>query len=69
MEIREWGRRLENQVEGTFGVGPSKAISRGWDDFAKEIRFRLGDGGSIKFWLDVWLGDRTQKEEFLPFTR
>lgn len=52
------------EVRGTYGVGVWKAISTEWEEFAKQIRFIVGDGGSVRFWLDLWCGDRPLCEEF-----
>jgi hypothetical protein len=52
------------QVERPFGVGDWKHIRRGWELFSKFIRFEVGDGTRIRFWQDVWCGDRPLKESF-----
>ncbi|KAK9286538.1 hypothetical protein L1049_014936 [Liquidambar formosana] len=63
VEEEDWNTK---KVRGTYGMGVWKAISQGWDDFVKHIRFKVGDGNSISFWKDVWCGDRPLSEEF-PF--
>lgn len=30
---------------------------QGFDDFVKEINFKIGDGGKIRFWKDSWCKD------------
>jgi len=32
--------------------------------FYKRIRWKLGNGGIIKFWKDCWMGDKPLKESF-----
>ena len=29
----------------------------GWEDFSKNIRFEVGVGDIVKFWIDQWCGD------------
>ena len=38
-----------------------KYIKKGWDTFLCFIKFEVGDGSNIKFWMDVWCGDSTLK--------
>jgi hypothetical protein len=48
-------------VTGPYGVSVWKFIRRGWDNVAKYLRFEVGDGSHIRFWHDLWCGDRPLK--------
>jgi hypothetical protein len=48
-------------VVGSYGVSVWKFIRRGWDTVAKYLRFKEGDGSHIRFWHDLWCGDRPLK--------
>jgi len=48
-------------VTGPFGVYVWKFIRKGWDNVAKFLRFEVGDGSHIRFWHDLWCGDRPLK--------
>ena len=49
---------------GPYGVSPWKYIQWGWAKFSTFIKFEVGDGTRVKFWLDVWCGDMSLKESF-----
>jgi hypothetical protein len=36
----------------------------GWQNFRRFIKYDVGEGSKIRFWDDVWCGDRALKEEF-----
>jgi hypothetical protein len=36
----------------------------GWQTFKSHIRFDPGEGSRIRFWDDVWCGDRPLKVSF-----
>lgn len=44
-------------VNGPTGVGVWKHIIQGWEIFARNIEFLLGDGSRVKFWSDRWCGN------------
>lgn len=44
-------------VRGRHGCGIWKSILAVKQIFWEFIRFKLGDGENIRFWLDVWVGD------------
>ena len=48
-------------VTGPYGVSVWKFIRRGWDNVAKFLRFEVGDGSHIRFWHDLWCGDKPLK--------
>jgi hypothetical protein len=48
-------------VTGPYGVRVWKFIRRGWDNVAKFLRFEVGDVSHIRFWHDLWCGDRPLK--------
>jgi hypothetical protein len=51
-------------VTGPYGVSVWKFIRRGWDNVAKFLRFEVGDESHIRFWHDLWCGDRPLKLYF-----
>jgi hypothetical protein len=42
------------EVIGPFGVGVWKYIRNRLETFSKFVRFEVGDGSKVSFWLDVW---------------
>jgi hypothetical protein len=36
----------------------------GWQNFRRYVKFDPGEGSEIRFWDDVWCGDRALKEAF-----
>jgi hypothetical protein len=36
----------------------------GWQNFRRFFKYDLGEGSKIRFWDDVWCGDRAVKEEY-----
>jgi hypothetical protein len=48
-------------VTRPYRVSVWKFIRRGWDNVAKYLGFEVGDGSHIRFWHDVWCGDRPLK--------
>jgi hypothetical protein len=48
-------------MTGPYGVGVWKFIRRGWNNVAKYLRFEVGDRSHIRFWHDLWRGDRPLK--------
>jgi hypothetical protein len=51
-------------VFGPFGVGLWKHIRRGWDLFARNVRFEVGLGLKILLWHDTWCENRPLKHAF-----
>jgi hypothetical protein len=45
-------------------VGLWKYICKGWQVFRSLVRFDPDEGSKIRFWDDVWCGDRALKEAF-----
>jgi hypothetical protein len=41
------------EIMGTFKVGVSKYIRRGWDMFSKLVRFEVRDESKVSFWYDL----------------
>lgn len=41
------------EVRGSHGMGLWKAIMQGLNDFVKEIGFKMGEGGKVRFWKEV----------------
>jgi hypothetical protein len=48
-------------VTGSYGVSVWKFIRRGWDNVAKYLRFEVGEGAHIRFWHDLWCGNKPLK--------
>jgi hypothetical protein len=46
---------------GSYGVSVWKYIRRGWYTFAKFVRLEVGNGYHVRFWHDLWYGDRPLK--------
>ncbi|KAG2696954.1 hypothetical protein I3760_07G084700 [Carya illinoinensis] len=59
-----WGDWCTSEVRGPHGVGLWKHIRRGWGVFCRFTKFHLGTGSKVKFWSDVWCGDRSLKVLF-----
>ena len=53
----EWGGWCTRPVNGPYGVGLWKYISRGWPSFSHLILYDIGDGSRVKFWHDLWCGE------------
>jgi hypothetical protein len=49
-------------VSGPFGVGLWKHTRRGWDLFARNVRFEVGLGSKILFWHDMWCENQPLKD-------
>lgn len=60
----EEGSWKSKETRGPYGMGLWKSISRECVNFGKGIRFKVGEGRTIKFWIDVWCGERPLCEEF-----
>jgi exonuclease III len=58
------GGWCSKEVCGTFGVGLWKHIRRGWDMFARNVRFEVGLGSKILFWHDTWCGNQPLKHAY-----
>ena len=53
----EWGGWCTRPVNGPYGVGLWKYISRGWTSFSRHILYDIRDGSRVKFWQDHWCGE------------
>ena len=53
----EWGGWCTRPVNGPYGVGLWKYISRGWPSFSRHILYDIRDGSRVKFWQDHWCGE------------
>jgi hypothetical protein len=60
-----WGGWHSSDIFGSHGVGVWKFICMGWQIFRSHFRFDLDEGSKIRFWDDVWCGDRALKVAFL----
>jgi len=60
----QWDGRCSIEVFGSYGVGLWKFIRRGWEEFSRFSRFKLGDGFKISFWHDFLCEERPFKAVF-----
>jgi hypothetical protein len=58
------GGWCSKEVSRPFGVGLWKHIRRGWDLFARNVRFEVGLGLKILFWHDTWCKNQPLKHAF-----
>jgi len=42
------------RMKSPFLMGWVQFIRRGWEEFSRFSRFKVGDGCKISFWHDVW---------------
>ncbi|XP_075665690.1 uncharacterized protein LOC142635420 [Castanea sativa] len=61
----DWGGWFTKSVSWAYGVCLWKSIRSGWLNFSKFLRYDVGDGTRVTFWVDVWCGDSPLKEAFL----
>ena len=52
-----WEGWCTKSVNGPYGVGLRKNISRGWPSFSRHILYDIGDGSRVKFWQGHWCGE------------
>jgi hypothetical protein len=60
----QWGGYYSNEVIGSYGAGLWKFIRRGWKEFFRYTRFKVGDDSKISFWHGVWCGEQPLKVAF-----
>jgi hypothetical protein len=60
----EWGGWCSRGTPGPHGVGLWKYICKGWHTFRSHFRFDPGEGSRVRFWEDLWCGDRTLKDAY-----
>jgi hypothetical protein len=53
-----------NLVVRGLSRSPWKDISAGLSEFSKCSQFIVGDGKRVKFWEDIWVGDRSFSDAF-----
>ena len=56
-------------AQGAYGVSLWKYMQREWEKFSLYIKYEVGDGTSIKSWLDIRCGETTLKESFPDLCR
>jgi hypothetical protein len=60
----DWGGWRSGVISGSHGVGLWKFICMGWQNFRRFCKFDIGEGSKIRFWDDIWCGERALKEEY-----
>lgn len=58
-----WGQWCSMEVQGFMVLNGGKTLEDGV--FYRHTRFMVGDGSRIRFWHDIWHGDRALKDTFL----
>ena len=61
----EWGVCSSKLGRGVHSCGLWRSIRKGWEAFSKCIRFKVGVGDRVKFWIDQWCGDLPLHLSFL----
>jgi hypothetical protein len=59
-----WGVWRSGDIFGSHEMGLWKFICMGWQIFKSHFRFDPGKGSKIRFWDEVWRGDRALKVAF-----
>jgi hypothetical protein len=59
-----WGGWRSGVISGSHGVGLWKFICMGWHNFRRFFKYDVGEGSKIRFWDDIWCGERALKEEY-----
>jgi hypothetical protein len=60
----DWGGWRSGVISGSHGVGLWKYICLGWQNFRRFFKYDVGEGSKIRFWDDVWCGERALKEVY-----
>lgn len=58
----EEGKWWSKESRNSFGVGLWKFIRNVLTSFQGEIIFKVGDGGFVRFWKDVWWGETSWRD-------
>jgi hypothetical protein len=64
-----WGDYCSCRGSGSYGVSLWKSIRNGWDRFLQFVRYKVGNGSTIKFWSDTWCGETSLKVRFSELYR
>ena len=64
-----WGDSCSCRGSSSYGVSLWKSIRNGWDRFLQFVRYKVGDGSTIKFWSDTWCGETSLKVRFSELYR
>jgi hypothetical protein len=59
-----WGGWHLGVISGSHGMGLWKFICMGWQNFRRFFKYDVGEGSKIRFWDDIWCGERALKEEY-----
>ena len=61
LHSNQWDSRVMGR--GTFR-SPWKVISSLYKEFSQLVSFKVGNGNTVRFWKDKWLGENSLKELF-----
>ena len=60
----EWGNWWSRPAGGPHGRALWKGIMLGVADFRRWVGFKVRDGSRVRFWKDIWCGDRSLEFRF-----
>lgn len=58
------GDTCSNEVRGPFMVSLWKTTRKNWGEFSKHLTFKVGEGGNIQFWHNIWWDNLALKHLF-----
>lgn len=59
------GGYCSNMPQGPYKLSIWKFIKMGWEGFHQHTSFKVGDGSSIRFWLESWCDGPPLQDRFL----
>jgi hypothetical protein len=49
------------EVAVPYSLGVWKSTRKRWEDFYKFVSYEVGDGFTVRFWHDLWCGEKPLK--------